>query len=309
MPVSIQVQITNCVTKIVGAAPESVLDVGCGFGKWGYLCREYLDAFNGRWRPEDWTTRIDGIEFFEPYILDHQRALYSHITIGDIRDLCHQIDRYDVIIAGDVIEHMHKDEAEEVVETLYAKTDKLLIVNIPLGTGWDHPAQYGNPAELHRSEWYKEDFDGYATEWETYRLPAGIDYGSFFCAKPMDPDVRVVGFGNAALYYGKQGDMANALRYLERAQRVEAQPLESSLLLADTMLQLGKVEMAVERLQWAIGQLPQNGMVRVFLAKVLHATGQKSEALRVLQEAAALEKLDPDVEQEVTALSAAWGLG
>mgnify|MGYP003676976206 CR=1 FL=1 len=308
MPVSIQIQITACVTKIVAAEPASVLDVGCGFGKWGYLCREYLDAFNGRWRPEDWTTRIDGIEFFEPYILDHQRALYSNITIGDIRDLCKTCDEYDVIIAGDVIEHMHKDEAEEVVETLYAKARKLLIVNIPLGKGWDHPAQYGNPAELHRSEWYKEDFDGYAIESETYRLPAGIDYGSFYCAKDMEPDVRVAGFGNAALFYGKQGDTTNALRYLERAQRVEAQSLESTLLLVDTMIQLGKVEMAQERLQWAIGKLPENGMLRVFLAKLLHARGQKDEAVRALQEAAALDNLDADIQQELDGIMAAWGL-
>ncbi len=306
MPVSIQVQITTCVTKIVATEPASVLDVGCGFGKWGYLCREYLDAFNGRWRPEDWTTRIDGIEFFEPYILAHQRALYSNITIGDIRDLCHSIDEYDLIIAGDVIEHMHKDEAEEVVETLYAKARKMLIVNIPLGKGWDHPAQYGNPAELHRSEWYTEDFEGYATERETYRLPAGIDYGSFYCEKGLDPHVRIAGFVNASLFYDKQGDSANALRYLERAQRVEAEPLESTLLLADTMIQLGKVEMAQERLGWAIEQLPENGMLRLFLAKLLYARGQQREALITLQEVAALENLEPALRQETEGLMASW---
>ena len=52
---------------------------------------------------------------------------------------CVEIDHYDLIIISDVIEHMFKDEAESVLETLYAQANKLLIVNIPLGEGWIHP--------------------------------------------------------------------------------------------------------------------------------------------------------------------------
>ena len=63
MPVSIQFQITPCVSRIIGAQPKSVLDVGCGFGKWGYLCREYLDAFHGRFRREDGTAFVIGYTY------------------------------------------------------------------------------------------------------------------------------------------------------------------------------------------------------------------------------------------------------
>ena len=47
MPVIIHIQLTHCINKIIQLQPKSVLDVGCGFGKWGYLCREYLDVFPG----------------------------------------------------------------------------------------------------------------------------------------------------------------------------------------------------------------------------------------------------------------------
>jgi hypothetical protein len=53
-----------------------------------------------------WAKRIDDIEHFEPYIMDHQRYLYDSIQIGDIRDLAPHVDEYDHIVTGDVIEHM-----------------------------------------------------------------------------------------------------------------------------------------------------------------------------------------------------------
>ena len=47
MPVSTPVHISHCLGRIIGLNPEPVLDVGCGFGLWGFLCREYLDVWNG----------------------------------------------------------------------------------------------------------------------------------------------------------------------------------------------------------------------------------------------------------------------
>ena len=33
--------------------PSSVLDVGAGFGRWGFLIREFLEVWIGRYAPED----------------------------------------------------------------------------------------------------------------------------------------------------------------------------------------------------------------------------------------------------------------
>ena len=306
MPVSIQFQITPCVSKIIGVKPQSVLDVGCGYGKWGYLCREYLDAFYGRFRPEDWSVRIDGVEYFEPYIQAHQRALYSNIMIGDIRDVVDDLDRYDLIIAGDVIEHMEKEEAEAIVEKLYALANKMLIVNIPLGEGWDHPEQYGNPAELHRSEWYKEDFQGYALEYDDFTLPHGLNYGAFFCPKDLPAEHQLVGFLTAADFYSKRGDMGAASRYSKRAIKADPTAKEAMCLMVDIQVKQGDMGGAAQTLRDHIAAVPTSALARLYLAKLLDAHGKREEALGYLREAAALDGVEAEIESEVGALLKAW---
>jgi predicted TPR repeat methyltransferase len=97
------------VRAIVERRPSAVLDAGIGFGLWGALLRQYLDVWSGRILPADWTTRIDGMELDERRVLPHARHLYTEILVGDIRELvpCRaERQRYDVILFGDVIEHL-----------------------------------------------------------------------------------------------------------------------------------------------------------------------------------------------------------
>jgi hypothetical protein len=53
---------------IVNINPNSVLDIGTGFGKYGLLCREYLELWDGRQNYDKFLRRIDGVEAFESYI-------------------------------------------------------------------------------------------------------------------------------------------------------------------------------------------------------------------------------------------------
>lgn len=64
MPTSTGVFISVGLTEIARLRPTSVVDVGCGFGLWGFLCRMYLDVFEGRTYKEDWQVRIEAIEVF-----------------------------------------------------------------------------------------------------------------------------------------------------------------------------------------------------------------------------------------------------
>ena len=292
MPVSIQVQITHCLNKIIELQPRSVLDVGCGFGKWGYLCREYLDVFPGRPFKHQWTTRIDAIEFFEPYIMEHQRFLYSNIMIGDVRDLCKTIDNYDLIIAGDVIEHMFKDEAEEVVETLYARANKLLMVNIPIGEGWLHPEQYGNPAELHRSEWYLEDFSPFGSEFWKFGLASGLEYGIFFCSKNVPLSKRQEGYLLAAEFYMNRKELGTATRYAERGFEVDRSNTMGACILTDLNVQQGRLGEAVAVLEKSIEASPDFFMGRLYRAQILKSKGERELARQGVQELLGLPGVD-----------------
>lgn len=304
MPVSIQVQITHCLNKIIQLQPQSVLDVGCGFGKWGYLCREYLDVFPGRPFKDQWTTRIDAIEFFEPYIMEHQRFLYSNIMIGDVRDLCKQIDNYDLIIAGDVIEHMFKDEAEAVVETLYAKSNKLLMVNIPIGEGWIHPEEYGNPAELHRSEWYLEDFHPFSPEFWKFGLASGLEYGIFFCPKGVPSSKRQEGYLLAAEFYMDRKELATATRYAERGFALDQANTMAASILTDLLIQQARLDDAVAVLRKCVACNPDFQMGRVYIAQILKSKGDREGARLEIQSLLETPGLDGECREKAMELQA-----
>src|SRR5678815_1944899 len=90
--------------------PQSILDVGVGFGKWGHLFREYTDINEAerdpaRYQRANWQVRIDGIEGHEPYITDLHRFLYNDLHIGDARVVLPRLPVYDLVFLGDIIEH------------------------------------------------------------------------------------------------------------------------------------------------------------------------------------------------------------
>lgn len=159
MPTSDHRYISDCIGRVRKMGPHSVLDLGVGFGKWGLLFREYLDVMQGRvWR-KDWTTIIDGVEIFERYIGDHQRAVYDEIWIKDIVGFMknqRRAPRYELVFASDVLEHLDKDKAQWVMRAAreYAKA---VLVNVPLGN-WPQDECYGNPHEAHVSTWTADDF-------------------------------------------------------------------------------------------------------------------------------------------------------
>ena len=99
-------------------APRLVLDVGVGFGKYGYLIREYLDVRGakndfGKYRRENWATRLDGIEVCSEYIGDPQRMIYDHIYIGDVVGLLPTVGHHDFIWASHVLEHLDQGRCRE----------------------------------------------------------------------------------------------------------------------------------------------------------------------------------------------------
>lgn len=107
----------------------SILDVGACDGKWRKLLPEYQN--------------MDAVEIFPPnarQIEDMYRAVYC----GDICDLKYK--HYDLVIFGDVLEHMSVEKAQAVLD--YARGHcKDFVIGIP----WEYKqdAIYGNEWERH----------------------------------------------------------------------------------------------------------------------------------------------------------------
>jgi len=118
--------------------PASVFDLGCGLGKYEEMIRK--DRGLG--------VKIDGIDIFKKSVdwLKSARN-YNKVFHGDIRYF--EYEKYDLGIAGDVLEHLELHEVEDLLRKFYKeKTFKYLIVVLPLG---ERPQEAcgGNEAEKH----------------------------------------------------------------------------------------------------------------------------------------------------------------
>lgn len=112
---------------------DRILDVGPGQGTYSILLR-------------DLGYQMDAVEVWAPYVEQFNlRAKYDNVYTVDIRDF--DLQAYDFIILGDVLEHLPVEDAEELLTTI----DVLGIgcmVAIPYMMPQDG-AEYGNDYETH----------------------------------------------------------------------------------------------------------------------------------------------------------------
>ncbi len=163
MPASGHHILTLALNHVVRLSPRSVLDVGTGFGKWGYLIREALDFTSaGRYRREDWLVKIDGVDAF-PTCSPLIDWVYDSHEIADVSSLPDdRLGGYDLVVMGDVIEHFEKQKGRMLLERLL-RLDGCVIVATPSGF-FEQGALLGNEYERHRSLWTVADFAGWPAD-------------------------------------------------------------------------------------------------------------------------------------------------
>lgn len=175
MPTSDHSYITDTITIVRRLKPASILDIGVGFGKWGFLFREYLDVMAGRPFPKAWKTIIHGVEIFPRYCQEYPHFGYDHVYNDNILAIIDSLPQYDLIFASDVIEHIEKERAKSLLSKLRERS-KYLLCNIPLGKRWLSQGEcYSNPHEAHISSWDWSDFkdDTYRNQYACNGKPIG----------------------------------------------------------------------------------------------------------------------------------------
>ena len=162
MPSSQHQQITKIVSYVMEINPRSILEIGVGFGKYGLLCREYLEYWKGSidWQlpiKKNWVRRIDGIEAFEAYINDHHKYIYNNLYIGDAINEIDRIDfKYDLILLIDVLEHFSYDDGISLLMKCLKKSKNILI-SVPKDIGLQSDLN-DNEYEIHRFQYLKKHF-------------------------------------------------------------------------------------------------------------------------------------------------------
>jgi len=140
--------------------PATVLDIGTGSGKWGFIARELLDSRKGNFQKDDFKAIIDGIEIFPEYISDYHRHIYNQIYIDDICEAIKKVGNYDLAILGSCLEHLEEEKAVDLLNALYDKC-KAILITVPFGYRPQEDC-FGNPYETHRSTFTKSFFKEYS---------------------------------------------------------------------------------------------------------------------------------------------------
>ena len=103
---------------LINRFPEDarILDVGAGEGTYYNLLNDYFK-------------NMDAVEVFKPNIDNYELVnKYNTVVYGDIKDF--EYDFYDIIIFGDVLEHLEVNEAQMVLKYAYNRC-KEMIVAVP----------------------------------------------------------------------------------------------------------------------------------------------------------------------------------
>lgn len=117
--------------------PTSLLDIGVGSGTYGRLFRQYFPS-----------AQTLGVEIWAPYIDQFGlNDLYDRVILDDVRTMP-AWPLVDVVILGDVLEHMTVDEAREVWQLSRVVAKKAVYLSIPI-VHYPQGPHEGNPYEEH----------------------------------------------------------------------------------------------------------------------------------------------------------------
>lgn len=130
--------------------PEKVMDIGVGEGTYSRLINKDTKKRQAKWV---------GIEAWAPYINEFSlKDLYDNIIIGDAyyldySKICGK--GIDLVIAGDVLEHLTKTEARELISE-FKKYSNHIIISVPL-LHLHQDSVNGNWFERHLDHWSYEE--------------------------------------------------------------------------------------------------------------------------------------------------------
>lgn len=149
MPTSYLENIPEIIKLAQSVKPESVMDCGIGCGKYGLLCREYI-------QPKE----LRAIEAWSPYLKDYPwlTEIYDSVYVGDLRTA--PLPQMDLYLLVDVIEHFSKEDGNVLLKKMKAAAKHVLISTPKL----EYYAHYTNPFEDHKSHWTLADFTEFTFE-------------------------------------------------------------------------------------------------------------------------------------------------
>jgi SAM-dependent methyltransferase len=144
------------VARLAASGPVSVLDIGPGVGTYAKLLADVP------------TTRVVAIEVYEPYVTTYRlNQYYDEVVVGDARVV--PFPAVDVVILGDVAEHMSEDDAVALWAKAGAAAARAVYLSIPV-VHYPQGEIEGNHHEVHVVDDWNHDrvmkaFEGIGEYW------------------------------------------------------------------------------------------------------------------------------------------------
>lgn len=112
---------------------SKILDIGAGVGTYSKLLRKL-------------GYKMDCMEVWLPYVVEYKlNELYDNVIIGDVMN--YDISNYDVIIMGDILEHLSIDDAMKLMNVI-ENNNQMCLVAVPYKL--EQGEYYGNKYEIHK---------------------------------------------------------------------------------------------------------------------------------------------------------------
>lgn len=117
---------------------SSLLDIGPGRGVYGLMARAAGVKF------------VFAVEIFKAYAeVYYYKYIYDRVIFGDFSKI--ELPEADVIVIGDVLEHLAKPQAIAVMTRIKSQY-KNIVLSVPIGL-WPQGPSEGNVFETHLSTW------------------------------------------------------------------------------------------------------------------------------------------------------------
>jgi trans-aconitate methyltransferase len=137
-------ELLNAIRKETDGRPLRVVDFGIGRGSMGTHLRKHLQI-----------SFMAGVDIWEPNIEYHRTSrIYDQLILDDVANAWLRARDYDLFFFGDVLEHLPKSVAFEILNSDKAK---MMAVRIPLGHYPQGASKQGNLAEVHQWSFYHKD--------------------------------------------------------------------------------------------------------------------------------------------------------
>lgn len=158
---SFATQIPSIIHIVQQLKPKSIIDIGKGFGKYGFLIHEYLGIpTNFRIDPlkkmcDQSSVKIDAVEVDPDLMLPHLLHFYNNIYFKNINEIYKSLPNYDLVVMIDIIEHIEMNSAIEIVKH-FIDNNSVVLIATPIH--FFQQELYESQYERHVSHWKLEDF-------------------------------------------------------------------------------------------------------------------------------------------------------